>query len=368
MPQRHALGAAPRCCRAGLASRPPASDAHRRGAKRSSDLDSLGASKEAPRASNSRAAQDGVRSAEAGDRGAEAGVVLHASRARRAAGKRFMTRLTGKRHISAHRSRALAALLAASLLLFVPRLDAYQSSLDASAIHDAYILGQRNDQNTGDFLAPYNKQLTEGSTATQHVAEIEILTPFAQVVDESRKNSAGYTEQQAQQSYQQRGNIIEVSVTLMLPSAYPQAANDNGATSSPNPAGSSPANASAASANPTKPNAPATGAANPPTAPASDAQAGTAPTSQASTNMKPENFWQKFQFYCKQNGKNIPSKSLHDKPIYSTATTNKPSVLTGTAIWITFDAKDVASQETVIEVATPDGQTSSATFDLKKLR
>lgn len=267
-----------------------------------------------------------------------------------------------------HRSRASASALAAFLLLCAPRLDAYQTSLDASAFHDAFILGQRNDQSTGDFLSPYIKQLTEGQTSTQHVAEIEILTPYAQVVDDSRKNTADYTEQQAQQSYQQRGNVIEVSVTLMLPSAYPQAANDNGATSSPNPAGSTPASSTAASANPANAKRPAASATNPPTAPPSDAKAGTAPTTQASANMKPENFWQKFQFYFKQNGKNVPSKSLHDKPIYSTATTNKPSVLTGTAIWITFDAKDVSSQETVIEVVTPDGQTTSATFDLKKLR
>jgi hypothetical protein len=285
------------------------------------------------------------------------------------------------------RARTLTSALTAFLLLCAPRLDAYQTSLDHAALHDAFVLGQRNDQSTGDFLAPYIKQITEGQTTAQHVAEIEILTPFAQAVDDSRKNSAGYTEQQAQQGYQRRGNTIEVSVTLMLPSAYPQPANGNGATSSPNPAGSNssapnmpqgpttPPPTTAAPANPSptdQPNqatspAPAPSAAHVPST-AANSTAGTAPMSQASTNLKPENFWQKFQFYFKQNGKNIPSKSLLDKPIYSTATTSKPSVLTGTSIWITFDAKDVVSQETVIEVVTPDGQTTSATFDLKKLR
>ena len=300
------------------------------------------------------------------------------------------------------RARILASALTAFSLLCAPRLDAYQTALDHAALHDAFVLGQRNDQSTGDFLAPYIKQITEGQTTAQHVAEIEILTPFAQAVDDSRKNTAGYSEQQAQQSYQRRGNTIQVSVTLMLPSAYPQPANDNGATSSPNPAGSnptapsttqepppatsSPATPSPSAQAPVNPSPASPSPANPtmdtPAPPASssalaqstpaNSAAGTPDssqaTSQASNNMKPENFWQKFQFYFKQNGKNIPSKALRDKPIYSTATTSKPSVLTGTSIWITFAAKDVSSQETVIEVVTPDGQTTSATFDLKKLR
>jgi hypothetical protein len=220
-------------------------------------------------------------------------------------------------------------------------VDAYQTSLDTKAVHDAFVLGQRNDQSTGDFLAPYIKEMTEGRSDL-HVAEIEIMTPYAQVVDDSRKNTAGYTEQQAAQKYQQVGNTMLVNVTLMLPSVYPQAANDNGKAVAPSVA---------PSGDVAKP-----GAAN------SVAEA------QAKSNLRPENFWQSFQFNFKQNGKNIPSKALHDKPIYSTATKGTPAVLDGAAVWLEFDAKDVASQETVIEVVTPDGKTISATFDLKKLR
>jgi hypothetical protein len=249
------------------------------------------------------------------------------------------------------------------LLSSATSADAYQTPLDAKALHDAYVLGQRNDQSTGDFFAPYIKQMTE-SRSDLHVAEIEVLTPFAQVVDDSRKNSSGYTEQQAAQKYQQVGNTVLVNVTLMLPSVYPQASNDNGKdlgevtgknvgtnnrpetkTGSSVPAASTPGGDSA------KPDA-----AKPPT------------EAQAKSDLRPENFWQSFQFYFKQNGKNIPSKALHDKPIYSTATKDTPAVLDGATVWMEFDAKDVASQEMVIEVVTPGGKTISATFDLKKLR
>lgn len=289
---------------------------------------------------------------------------------------------------------AAFALLAAFPL--EQRLQAYQTPLDAKAVHDAFVLGQRNDQSTGDFLAPYIKPMTE-SRSDLHVAEIEILTPFAQVVDDSRKNTSGYTEAQAAQKYQQVGNSILVNVTLMLPSVFPQAANADGknlaapasATGNNDGLASAAGNSSSAPANN---DASASSAAAPGGAGAASsgagggaaggggqgsAPAGTAATSaagkaaneaQAKSDLRPENFWQSFQFYFKQNGKNIPSKALHDKPIYSTATKDKPAVLDGATVWMEFDARDVASQETSIEVVTPDGKTISATFDLKKLR
>jgi hypothetical protein len=234
-----------------------------------------------------------------------------------------------------------------ALLSFALPGDAYQTPLDAKAVHDAYVLGQRNDQSTGDFLAAYIQEMTE-SRSDLHVAEIEILTPFAQVVDDSRKNTSGYSEQQAAQKYQQVGNTVLVNVTLMLPSVYPQASNNNGKDNSPD-TGSAGNNTAAGEA-------------------AKPETAKSAAAAQAKSDIRPENFWQSFHFYFLQNGKNIPSKGLRDKPIYSTATKGTPAVLDGAAVFLEFDAKDVAAQETVIQVVSPDGKAISATFDLKKLR
>jgi hypothetical protein len=265
-----------------------------------------------------------------------------------------------------HGARLFLVLLA---LTGLP-LDAYQTPLDAKAVHDAFVLGQRNDQSTGDFLAPYIKEMAEGRSDL-HVAEIEILTPFAQVVDDSRKNTAGYTEAQATQKYQQAGNTVLVNVTLMLPSVYPQAANNNGKDSPAN--GDKAANNSGTESTTGQAAAEAPSGAAPGQSPSSAAKPPAAkPDAEtqgnSNTTLRPENFWQSFQFYFKQNGKNIPSKALHDKPIYSTATKGTPSVLDGATVWLEFDAKDVAAQETTIEVVTPDGKNVSAIFDLKKLR
>ncbi len=45
-----------------------------------------------------------------------------------------------------------------------------------------------------------------------------------------------------------------------------------------------------------------------------------------------------------------------------------PAVLDGENVWLEFDAKDVASDLTTVEVVTPEGKTIKASFDLKKLR
>lgn len=205
---------------------------------------------------------------------------------------------------------------------------AYEAPLTPAALHEAYVLGQRNDQATATFLNPYLKQLTERAE-TPHIAEIEILTPFAQVVDHSRLFTGGYTEPQAAQDYRQRGDTVVLRIVLLLPAAYPKS------DQTPPEAG-------------------------PPQAPSSPAQ---------DSALRPENFWQNFRFALKQHGKVIPTRSIHNKPVYSTATSDTPSVLDGATVWLEYDAKDVASDETTtIEVVTPESKTITAVFDLKKLR
>jgi hypothetical protein len=216
--------------------------------------------------------------------------------------------------------------IATVLCIAGPAANAYDKQLDSRAIHEAYILGQRNDKSTGDFLAPYLTQITEPQNDV-HIALIELLTPFAQIVDESRQKSAdGYKEDQAVQDYKTHGNTVKVNVTMMLPSAYPKTAESKEA---PTPA-------------------PATGS--------------------EKSALRPENFWQNFKFNLKQHDKTIPSRGISNQPIHSTATNTAPAVLTGENVWLEYDVKDVASELTTVEVVTPEGKVIKATFDLKKLR
>jgi hypothetical protein len=203
---------------------------------------------------------------------------------------------------------------------------AYETPLTPSGLHEAYILGKRNDQATANFLNPYLKQIAEGSQVP-HIAQIEILTPFAQVVDLSRSFTSGYSEEQAAREYHQRGDTVVLRIALMLPAAYP------------------------------KPEL----APDQPPAPPQQSPPANAP-------LLPENFWQNFRFEMKQHGKTIASRSIRNKPIYSTPTKDTPAVLDGETVWLEYDAKDVTSDEIAVEVTTPDSKAINATFDLKKLR
>jgi hypothetical protein len=203
---------------------------------------------------------------------------------------------------------------------------AYEVPLAPASLHEAFILGQRNDSATAAFLNPYLKQNTDGPEAP-HIAEIQIFTPFAQVVDLSRRFTSGYSEEQALREYQQRRDTVVVRIVLMLPAAYPK----------PEPA-------------------------------AGEAPAPPQPSPAPSTPLQPENFWQNFRFATKQRGKTIPTRFIRNKPIYSTPTKDTPAVLDGATVWLEYDAKDMASEDTVVEVTTPDSKTISATFELKNLR
>ena len=215
------------------------------------------------------------------------------------------------------------------MLMVVDSAFPYEQQLTPASLHDAFILGQRNDQTTAAFLAPYLKQMTDEHGTSPRIAEIEVLTPFAQLADLSRRYTSGYSEEQATREYRQRGNTIVVRIVLMLPAAYP------------------------------KPESQAS--------PTGEIQASPG-TNSSNSDLKPENFWQNFRFETRQNGKVVPTRSVHNKPIYSTPTKDTPAVLDGATVWLEYDAKDIASAEAVVQVLTPEGKTISATFDLSKLR
>src|ERR1700674_3676283 len=126
----------------------------------------------------------------------------------------------------------VTSLAVAACLCLSQALLAYDGSLDAHALHEAWELGQRNDQETGNFLAHYVKKISGGEN-DPYTAEIEVLTPYAQVVDQSRQKTTGYSEEQAALDYHQRGNTISINIVIMLPAAYPTTAANSRTTNAP---------------------------------------------------------------------------------------------------------------------------------------
>ncbi len=82
---------------------------------------------------------------------------------------------------------------------------AYEIPLSPQSIHEAYVLGQRNDHATAHFVFLYVKQITATGADGPRLADIQILTPYSQIVDESRRNPTDYSEEQAIKNYYQRG-------------------------------------------------------------------------------------------------------------------------------------------------------------------
>lgn len=200
-------------------------------------------------------------------------------------------------------------------------MNAYQTSLDSSAIGEAYVLGQRNDKATADFVAPYNSQVTEEGLDGLHRADIELLTPFLQIVDRSKDNSKGYTVERATADYRARGDIVILRITLVLPSNYPT---------------------------PTANGAPATACDN--------------------TALLPQNFWKNFFFVVKQGGKALHPSSAKNEPIYSASTKDAAANLDGATVWLQFDARDVTSRLLEVNIVTPHCKTIEAVFNLAALR
>src|SRR5215472_5211332 len=99
-----------------------------------------------------------------------------------------------------------AAVIAAAVVGWQPVL-AYEAPLEPNAVREAYFLGQRNDDARAKFFAAYVKHFALPQKGP-YVSEIELLTPYAQVVDVSRQHTAGYSAQQAAEDYKKRGNMI----------------------------------------------------------------------------------------------------------------------------------------------------------------
>jgi hypothetical protein len=74
--------------------------------------------------------------------------------------------------------------------LLTQTLNAYEVPLHSESVREAYVLGQRNDRATADFVASYTQQITEMGIDGPHRVDIEILTPYSQVVDASDRMRA----------------------------------------------------------------------------------------------------------------------------------------------------------------------------------
>lgn len=110
------------------------------------------------------------------------------------------------------------AIVSAALLLALPVFP-FQSPLSDEAVREAYFLGQRNDESTADFFSSYLRTLPPPK-AGPHVSEVELYTPYSQLVEWSRIHSVGYSAQQATKDYHATSDSIFVRIRIDFTSTY----------------------------------------------------------------------------------------------------------------------------------------------------
>ncbi|HJZ65239.1 MAG TPA: hypothetical protein VKD70_13035 [Candidatus Acidoferrum sp.] len=215
--------------------------------------------------------------------------------------------------------RAIAVLT--PLAILASSCPAFESPLGEKSIREAYFLGQHHDASTQSALKPYIHTLPAPQSGP-HIDEIRLLTPYAQVIDNSNAQSAGYSAQQAAADYHAHADTVVVRFHIQFTPTYGQI------ESSRDYAGR---------------------------------------TARKGLTLRLEDFWQSFKVGLSQKDQWLEPLSRDGEPIY-VRNAEGGSALDGAYIWLTFDASEVSSDPADAEIFTPDGQHVITTFDLSALR
>lgn len=245
------------------------------------------------------------------------------------------------------------AALAASFLLIPPAF-AFDAPLSPEAVRDAYFLGQHNNQSTLDFFSRYVKTLPVPDKGA-YISEVEIYTPYTQIVEASRRRSGSYSAQQAELDYRHSHNKLYIRIRINFTDTY-------GALELYRS---------------TKGDKQLSGRDEPLPDFYRDFRVG---LSQRSGPDREEQWIEPLHILLQpsyvQNSSHFPFipedlgiasyAAANDANAYSSS--NGYIYPTGWQAWLIYDASDVASDDATVEVITTDGQHVSIPFDLSRLR
>src|SRR5579859_585145 len=215
--------------------------------------------------------------------------------------------------------RPIAAISLATLLLLFS-CAGFESPLGDKTIREAYFLGQHHDASTQSALKPYSHILPAPPKGPD-ISEIRLFTPYAQVIEASSAQSAGYSAQQAAADYHSHADTIVVRFHIEFTPTYGYIESDRDRTDL---------------------------------------------AAEKGLSIRSEDFWQAFNAGLSQHDQWIEPLSREGEPIFSHSSDSNE--MTGAYIWLTYDAHDVSSDEAIAEIFTPDGQHVTSTFDLSALR
>jgi hypothetical protein len=190
---------------------------------------------------------------------------------------------------------------------------AYEYPLSSTSLRDAYMLGNRKDEHTAEFLALYTQFLPMPQTGP-HVSVISVETPYSQVV-ELGQNALNPDIQGTEEELADKKFAFIVRVEVDLTDSYP----------------------------------------------------GPAPWNPAAPGQPIPSFERDFNIDLVQ-GKTIPAKSTQVFLLYSDGVTNILQI-SGAVIELQYDADKIdPDDDATVKVHNPDDQDIETTFDLGHLR
>lgn len=205
---------------------------------------------------------------------------------------------------------ALAALLVAA------PAGAYEFPVRDYSIREAYFLGRGKDARTAQFLSQYVRRFRVPKSGP-HIAEIELRTPYQQVVLRARNAPNGYSSQRAREEYRASSDTLIVRVLIYLTPSYP-------------------------------------------------AHSPVFPVQTQPVQLRPEDFWRDFGFGVYQKDE-VQPRSITARPIYTSSDFALPGLI-GSEVFLEFQASDFVEGPARVVVVAPTRQREGAQFDLSQLR
>ena len=185
---------------------------------------------------------------------------------------------------------------------------AYHYPLRSEAIRDAYFLGERNNFQTTDCLLQYVHHFAEPQIGRYLIAEVQIATPYQQIVLRGQRNTPGDSEVQTETDLQTQPQKFTVRVQVEWNGAY---------------------------------------------------------ADHARRSVVPPDFSNQVSIRVAQQRDIMPSSATH-RAIYSSM--GRTSVFVGWLFELQFDPAKITPAPLRISVKTSDGQVQEAEFDMAKIQ
>jgi hypothetical protein len=205
---------------------------------------------------------------------------------------------------------ALSMLVAAGALM--APVFAYEYPLSSESIREAYFVGNRRSDKAADLIGQYVHTFPVPQSGP-HIAEIQLLTPFVQIVQRARQVQ-DYTSQDATQEFLDKTTVLRVLVKIYFTPSYNAILGSKDGT----------------------------------------------------TLVRTDDFWQEFKIRLIQ-GSEVDADSVRGRPVYASSEKGMRR-LTGAEVEADYVAARVRSQATNIQVLSRDGIIVTTTFDLSVLR